>query len=73
MRIPGELLPEKIWWGYAAGFPKPLPYFMTKICDLFYPDQKFDIQFMTIVAATVAVSISLEGLLFRIFSVMMIE
>ena len=32
----GGVLLDKIGWGCAAGFLKPLPYF-TKICDFPYP------------------------------------
>ena len=39
----GGVLLDKIGWGCAAGFLKPLPYF-TKICDfLNAQDQKFPV------------------------------
>ena len=33
----GEGTPRKGGWGCAARFPKVLPFFMTKICDIPYP------------------------------------
>ena len=53
--------PRKIWWGYAADFSKPLPViFSTQSRNL-----------IPTAAAPVAVKIILEGLLFRILSIMM--
>ena len=34
---PKGVLPKKLGRGCAARFPKPLPLFMTKICDFPYP------------------------------------
>ena len=44
----GGVLPEKLGWGCAARFPKPLPYLWPKSAiSYLWPDQKFDTLFMT--------------------------
>ena len=68
-RIPGSGLPEKSGRGCVAKFFLTLTLFSTTFHVL--PRQKLDTLLMTIMACSVALNISYEGLLLMVLSIMM--